>query len=43
MKTIENKCFLPILNAMGRSVPVITPAGFQIANKINGLDMGVLT
>jgi hypothetical protein len=38
MKTIENKGFLPIPNAMGRSVSVKTPAAFQIANKINGFE-----
>lgn len=36
MKTGENKGFLPIPNAMGRSEPVKTPVTFQIANKING-------
>jgi hypothetical protein len=35
MKTIENQGFLTTLNAMGRTVPVKTPAAFQIANKIN--------
>jgi len=38
MKTFENKGFLPVPNAMGWSVPVKTPAAFQIANKINGFE-----
>ena len=36
MKTIEHQGFLPIPNAMGRSVAVKAQAGFQIINKING-------
>ena len=38
MKTIENKGFLPSLNAMGWSVPVKTTTAFQIPNKINGFE-----
>ena len=38
METIGNQGFLPTLNAMGRSVPVIMPAAFQIANEINGFE-----
>lgn len=36
MNTIENQDFLITPNAMGRSVPVKTPAGFKKVNKING-------
>ena len=36
MKSVENKEFLPTPNVMGLSVPVKTPAAFQITNKING-------
>lgn len=38
MKTVENKGFLTTQNAMGRSVPVKTPATFQITNEINGFE-----
>jgi hypothetical protein len=36
METIENKGFLTIPNAMGWSVALKTPSGFQNTNKING-------
>ena len=36
MKNIENKGFLTTLDAVGRCVPVKTPAALQKANKING-------
>ena len=38
MKIIENKGFLTIPNAMGRSVPVKTPGVFEKANEINGFE-----
>ena len=38
MKNVENKGFLTTQNAMGRSVPVKTPATFQITNEINGFE-----
>ena len=36
MKTIENNGFLTASRAMGWSVPVKTPAGFQNINETNG-------
>ena len=33
----ENRGFLTTLDAVGRCVPVKTPAAFQKANKINGV------
>ena len=38
MKTIEKQSFLTTPDAMGRSVPVETPAPFQIANEISGFE-----
>ena len=38
VKNVENKGFLTTQNAMGRSVPVKTPATFQITNEINGFE-----
>ena len=36
MKTIEHQGLLATPDAMGRRVPVKTPAAFQINNEING-------
>ena len=41
MKIIENQGFLPIPNAMGRSVAVKTQAAFQIINKIHNHPTGI--
>jgi hypothetical protein len=38
MKTLENKGFVPIRNAMGWNVPVKPPSDSQIVNEINGFE-----
>jgi hypothetical protein len=38
MKTLENKGFVSIRNAMGWNVPVKPPSDSQIVNEINGFE-----